>query len=60
MDNSIFEERIKELIERDTPKKPLIIKDRYGENYFCVNCDNDVSYTYSFCSACGQRILWDD
>ena len=49
-----------DLIERDKPKEPIVKKSQYGENYFCPNCENDVSYTYSHCSACGQRLDWSE
>ena len=56
--NRVYPNKVMEAIERDKPKEPIVKKSQYGENYFCPNCQNDVSYTYSHCSACGQRLDW--
>ena len=55
---SPYEERVlrvfRELVERDTPKKP------YEKGYYyCPNCDNHYLHRYvSYCDSCGQRLDW--
>lgn len=54
----VYPPEVQKAIERDKPKKPIVKASKYGKNYFCPSCDNDVSETYDCCSACGQRLNW--
>lgn len=54
----VYPPEVQKVIERDKPKEPIVRASRYQQNYFCPNCDNDVSITYDHCSACGQRLNW--
>lgn len=54
----VYPPEVQKAIERDKPKAPIIRASRYQQNYYCPNCDNDVSITYDHCSACGQRLGW--
>ena|SRR5690554_3531098 len=62
-------EIIKELVERDTPKKPLLVEIS-AENihhYDCSSCNTNINIGDSigynkvfnrFCKECGQRLDW--
>lgn len=54
----VYPPEVQAAIERDKPKEPIVKVSKYGKNYFCPTCDNDVSETYDCCSACGQRLDW--
>ena len=54
----VYPPEVQAAIERDKPKEPIIRASRCQQNYYCPNCDNDVSETYDCCSACGQRFNW--
>ena len=54
----VYPKDVQEVVERDKPKAPIVKTSKYGKNYFCPSCDNDVSETYDCCSACGQRLNW--
>ena len=56
--NRVYPPEVQAAIERDKPKEPTIKASKFGQNYFCPNCENDVSITYDRCSACGQRLDW--
>lgn len=65
-DTGLTPERIQELRERDTAKKPYLEGDGYDSNgimvydtWICPNCDThyEVEYDdYDFCPNCGQRL----
>jgi uncharacterized Zn finger protein (UPF0148 family) len=51
---------MKELVERDTPMKPIVDKDGSG---YCPICNKIIWKHYlhidkSFCNRCGQRLDW--
>ena len=62
-------EILKDLVERNTPKKPLLIETS-AENkhhYICSSCNtivnigNSIGYNKVFnvfCKKCGQRLKW--
>lgn len=57
----VFEELniIQELVDKETPKKPIKIKIDYMEYYACPNC----KYTFegfNRCTYCGQRFRSDE
>ena len=56
----VYPKDVQEAVERDKPKAPIVKTSKYGKNYFCPTCDNDVSETYDCCSACGQRLDWSE
>ena len=51
---------LQELVERDTPKKPIIKKnDKFGVIFDCPNCGKKNSYApMKFCYDCGQALDW--
>lgn len=55
-------DRLKELVERATPKKPIkdrSSKIRYVQTYVCLSCGKSFSGEVSnFCYHCGQAIDW--
>lgn len=53
-------ERLQELVDKETPKKP--IKNLYG-HYKCPVCDNDFDareWKSKYCGLCGQKLDWSD
>lgn len=56
----VYPKEVQEAIEKNKPKEPIVKTSKYGKNYFCPNCENDVSITYDHCSACGQRLNWEN
>lgn len=56
----VYPPEVQAAIEKNKPKEPIVKTSKYGKNYFCPNCDNDVSETYDCCSACGQRLNWEN
>ena len=46
-------EEIMERKERDTPKKPKLIK---GGSPVCPECGEGILRCYAFCKLCGQRL----
>lgn len=56
--------QLKELVDRDTPKKPIkdeSSKIRYVQTYVCPNCGGGFSGMISnFCYHCGQKLDWSD
>lgn len=61
---------LKELIEKQTPKKPNLEGDGYDDKgqlmydtWICPNCEEhyELDYEeYDYCPHCGQRIDWSD
>ncbi len=51
-----------ELIERDTPKKVVIVTVTNYVNTFCPNCKDELNeyYKRNFCKDCGQRLDWSE
>lgn len=51
---------LQELIDRETPKKPieLINDERSTTHNCCPKCEVEVDFRY--CSDCGQRLDWSD
>lgn len=65
MNKSIYEETVKDLIkliERDTPKKPIVNIDNEIKEYNCGVCvcrlDIPQLREVNFCPKCGQRLDW--
>lgn len=56
----VYPPEVQKAIEKQKPKAPIIRASRYQQNYYCPNCDNDVSITFDHCSACGQRLGWSE
>lgn len=64
-----IQKELMELIERDTPKKPLLVEldSENKHHYVCpicntiVNIGNSIGYNMAFnvfCKKCGQRLEW--
>lgn len=59
-----------ELIERDTPKKVIVVREQqiigYGKTPYCPNCHNRIYYeslnnrkhVTEYCPKCGQKLDW--
>ena len=56
---------IKELVERATPKKPVLInrqpyfKKYYKSGYTCPICHNKMYGATIYCHNCGQKLEWE-
>ena len=66
-DTGLTPERVQQLKERDTAKKPIKtkgLKDFNGNIYKvvgkCPNCGCGVSNRLRFCDECGQRLDWSE
>ena len=64
-----FANILQELIDKETPKKPIYKDDGCGDNYyFCGNCGVRVplcsnlidQIKYKHCPYCGREIDWSD
>lgn len=59
-----LEKRIKELEERNTPKKVEIGTLKYFKFPICPNCKVELNEHYKnankFCKECGQRLDWSE
>lgn len=58
-------EEIIKALEKQIPKKPLEIKERYNfrgdvicKGGYCPMCKNELSNAYFYCNKCGQAIDW--
>ncbi len=55
---------LQELVERVTPKKPIVKNEFYDELYgdikYCPNCNSMFEYMDEYCSECGQNIDWSE
>lgn len=57
---------IEELVEKETPKKPIYKRDK--NRYVCGKCEERFTYTrdgidqyiFSYCPYCGQRADWNE
>lgn len=54
---------LRELVDRATPKKPLLRKDGYCDTWDCPNCGEtfvieDDTDKCNYCPNCGQKIDW--
>jgi rubrerythrin len=49
---------ISKLVERDTPKKPIVNIDNEIKEYNCGVCVCRLDIPQNFCPKCGQRIDW--
>lgn len=69
-DTGLTPEQIRELVERDAAKAPLIYKNKFSDTYVCPNCNlvfihkDETGWFcgkhYKFCPDCGQRIKWEE
>ena len=66
-DTGLTPERVQQLKERDTAKRPIKtkgLKDFNGNIYKvvgeCPNCGCGVSNRMRFCDECGQRLDWSE
>lgn len=52
-------ELLEELVERDTPKKPI---QKAAGRTVCPNCERSIAREVSprYCSICGQRLDWSE
>lgn len=59
-------DNIEELVEKATPKKPIIRRGYSIEYYHCPNCNAFIAYCddeddyHDYCVFCGQAIDWSD
>ena len=55
-------ETIKELVEKEKPKKPLKYKLSNHLEIVCPNCECYVNTKkkYNYCKECGQKLDWND
>ncbi|BET21229.1 hypothetical protein [Solobacterium moorei] len=60
-------ETLQELVDRATPKEPIIESQDYGYSYcYCPTCDANVGiethlYTHNkYCHYCGQALDWSE
>lgn len=57
---------LKELVDKATPKKPIIRRGYSIEYYHCPNCNAFIAYCddeddyHDYCVFCGQAIDWSD
>lgn len=54
--------KLQELIEKEKPKKCTKEKLENNDNYYCPNCQENVTFHYwrpnDYCLFCGQRLDW--
>ena len=64
-------EMLEQLVDRDTPKKPLLVEVSAdnGHHYVCLYCNATINIGHSkgynkvfnvFCRECGQRLDWSE
>lgn len=57
--NRVYPKEVQEAVISQTPRLVTVLKtERGGKNFFCPACANDVHFTYSHCTCCGQRLDW--
>ena len=57
----VYPEDVQKAVISQTPRLVTVLKtERGGKNFFCPACANDVHFTYSHCTCCGQRLDWSD
>lgn len=50
---------IAEALEKQIPKKPIMVKDRAETYYICSECEMEVDkFDDNYCSDCGQKLDW--
>ena len=66
LDYSVAFETAIEALEKQIPKKPVVVdeeyifeKDEWEKDYECPSCGNPYAED-SFCSCCGQKLDWSD
>lgn len=48
-----------EALEKQIPKKPIMIKDTAETYYICSECEMEVDkFDDNYCSDCGQKLDW--
>ena len=48
-----------EALEKQIPKKPVMIKDKAETYYICSECEWEVDrFDDNYCSDCGQKLDW--
>ena len=56
-DNSV--KVIADALEKQIPKKPIMIKDTAETYYICSECEMEVDrFDDNYCSDCGQKLDW--
>lgn len=53
-------ENIQELVEKATPKKPIMYKPRSVERPYCGFCNLRLKKSWIVCPRCATRIDWGD
>lgn len=57
----VYPEEVQKAVISQTPRLVTVLKtERGGKNFFCPACANDVHFTYSHCTCCGQRLDWSE
>ena len=57
---------LQELVDKATPKKPIIRRGYSIEHYHCPNCNAFIAYCddeddyHDYCVFCGQAIDWEN
>lgn len=50
-----------EALEKQIPKKPIMIKDVAETYYICPECEWEVDkFDDNYCSDCGQKLDWEE
>ena len=52
--------QLTELVEKATPKKPIMYKPRSVERPYCGFCSLRLKKTWVVCPRCGTRIDWSE
>lgn len=58
--------RIEELVDKETPVKPIVEDARkfgysYGHSYICPECNKVyVNVKHNYCPNCGQKLDWSE
>lgn len=48
-----------EALEKQIPKKPIMVKDKAETYYICSECEMEVDrFDDNYCSDCGQKLDW--
>ena len=57
-ETGLTSEQVKELKEKNIPKKPIKHVAKFAPIYECPVCGNIDVYGQLFCDECGQRLDW--
>ena len=50
-----------EALEKQIPKKPIMVKDTAETYYICSECEMEVDKVDdNYCSDCGQKLDWEE